>query len=274
MDEPWIMKRRYSRYWSVLHGFAYLGILVLAATRHRQDFRFTVAQMNMYELTTRSYRNVANREYTDNERSDADEMIPMTGKFMDIVKLKNSLGCYGDVWADTIELNEIYHVVDQTVKATWAEKAMDFADLLTEKQTNVTTDPMSVCSCVDDMYYHWVSASVSAIVKEKDLFPTAIAAAGTDYETNDDGEFEKLAGGANDLEAKARFANLVMWRGDGQAQSAHKEVTIDYCFGEPATCQTKDKNGKGNGLSLSNSFWFTFSAFFFRSTSISPKVNT
>ena len=32
------------------------------------------------------------------------------------------------------------------------------------------------------------------------------------------------------------------------------------------------KNGKGHALSLANSFWFTLSAFFFRSTAISPKV--
>ena len=247
MEEPWKLKRRYSRYWSVLHGVAYIVILVLAATRYVKDFRFTVAQMNMYELTTRSYRNVANRAYTDNERSKADKMIPMAGTFMDIVKLKNSLGCYGDEWADTIKLTQIENVVTETDKADWAVKAMDFANILTAKQTNVTTDPMSVCSCVDDMYYHWVSASVSTIVKDRALFPVAIAAANTDYETEDDGQFKKLAGGANDLEAKARFANLVMWRGDGQAQSADREVTIDYCFGEPATCQTKDKNDKGKG---------------------------
>ena len=249
MDEPWIMKRRYSRYWSVLHGLAYLGILVLAATRHGQDFRFTVAQMNMYELTTRSYRNVANRAYTDSERSKADEMIPMTGNFMDIVKLKNSLGCYGDVWADTIDWgggSQYDDAVTETVKAAWAGKAMEFADLLTEKQTNVTTDPMSVCSCVDDMYYHWVNTSVSAIVKDKVLFPVGIAAEGTDYETNANGEFKRLASGANDLEAKARFANLVMWRGNGLADDAEKTVTIDYCFGELATCKKKDTDDKGN----------------------------
>ena len=246
MDEPWKLKRRYSRNWAGLHGVAYLGIFVLANVRLNQDFRFTVAQMNMYELTTRSYRNVANRAYTDNERSDTDKMIPMAGNFMDIVKLKNSLGCYGDEWADTIKFGgetEMKRVVEATNKTIWAVKAMAFADELTEKQTNVTTDPMSVCSCVDDMYYHWVNTSVSAIVKDKVLFPTAIAAEGTDYETNDDGEFKKLEGGANDMEAKARFANLVMWRGDG----AGNTVEIDYCFGEPEpnTCQTKDKNGKG-----------------------------
>ena len=32
------------------------------------------------------------------------------------------------------------------------------------------------------------------------------------------------------------------------------------------------QDGKGNTLTLANSFWFTLSAFFFRSTTISPKV--
>ena len=32
------------------------------------------------------------------------------------------------------------------------------------------------------------------------------------------------------------------------------------------------QDGKGNALTLANSFWFTLSAFFFRSTTISPKV--